>query len=42
MAIIDTHLHLVYRDPLRYPWIKDVPALQQDFSIDRYRVEERR
>ena len=39
MAIIDTHLHLVYRDLLRYPWIKDVPALQQDFSIDRYRVE---
>jgi predicted TIM-barrel fold metal-dependent hydrolase len=39
VAIIDTHLHLVYRDVLRYPWIKDVPALQQDFSAERYRTE---
>jgi predicted TIM-barrel fold metal-dependent hydrolase len=39
VTIIDTHLHLIYRDILRYPWIKDVPALQQDFSIARYRTE---
>ena len=36
MTIIDTHLHLIYREVLRYPWIKDVPPLQQDFSIERY------
>ena len=34
MTIIDTHLHLIYRDKLNYPWIKDVPPLQQDFTID--------
>ena len=39
VEIIDTHLHLIYRDVLRYPWIKDVPALQQDFSAERYRTE---
>ena len=39
VEIIDTHLHLIYRDVLRYPWIGEVPALQQDFSAERYRTE---
>ena len=41
-AFIDTHLHLVYRDRLSYPWIDDVPALNQNFSIERYQTEARR
>jgi predicted TIM-barrel fold metal-dependent hydrolase len=39
VTIIDTHLHLVYRDALHYPWIDGVPALQHDFSIELYRRE---
>ncbi|UJW74777.1 amidohydrolase family protein [Rhizobium sp. SL42] len=40
--IIDTHLHLIYRDWLRYPWLKDVPALDADFTYERYAREARR
>jgi predicted TIM-barrel fold metal-dependent hydrolase len=39
VTIIDTHLHLVYRDGLRYPWIDGAPYLQQDFPMERYRAE---
>jgi predicted TIM-barrel fold metal-dependent hydrolase len=39
VTIIDTHLHLVYRGALRYPWIANAPYLQQDFSIERYSAE---
>jgi predicted TIM-barrel fold metal-dependent hydrolase len=39
---IDTHLHLVYRDRLNYPWLSDVPPLNQDFSLARYQTEARR
>jgi predicted TIM-barrel fold metal-dependent hydrolase len=39
VTIIDTHLHLIYREILNYPWLKDVPPLQQDFSLERYRTE---
>jgi predicted TIM-barrel fold metal-dependent hydrolase len=39
VTIIDTHLHLVYRSALRYPWIESAPYLQQDFSIERYSAE---
>jgi predicted TIM-barrel fold metal-dependent hydrolase len=39
VTIIDTHLHLVYRDILRYPWIEGAPPLQQEFPIERYRAE---
>jgi predicted TIM-barrel fold metal-dependent hydrolase len=42
VTIIDTHLHLIYRDVLRYPWINDAPALQQDFTLQRYQTEARR
>lgn len=34
----DTHLHLVNRNRLRYPWLKDVPALDRDWSYEDYEV----
>jgi hypothetical protein len=40
--IIDTHLHLIYRDRLTYPWLKDVPALDADFTWETYAREARR
>ncbi|KPF46182.1 amidohydrolase [Rhizobium sp. AAP43] len=40
--IIDTHLHLIYRDRLRYPWLQSVPALDADFTWERYSREARR
>lgn len=36
---IDTHLHLVYRDRLSYPWLSGAPALNQDFPLPRYQTE---
>ncbi len=38
-AIIDTHLHLVYRDRLSYPWLAGVPALDRDAHYGRYAAE---
>ena len=40
--IIDTHLHLIYRDRLSYPWLKTVAALDRDFPYERYQAEARR
>lgn len=40
--IIDTHLHLVYRDRLSYPWLAGVPALDRDFHYATYAAEARR
>jgi predicted TIM-barrel fold metal-dependent hydrolase len=40
--IVDTHLHLIDRKTLRYPWLKGVPALDRDFSHDEYATEARR
>ena len=34
--IIDTHLHLIYRDRLRYPWLAGVAALNRDFAYETY------
>ena len=42
MPIIDTHLHLVYRDRLSYPWLADVPPLNRDFPYETYAAEARR
>jgi predicted TIM-barrel fold metal-dependent hydrolase len=39
IPIIDTHLHLVYRDRLSYPWLGDVPPLNHDFTLDTYRPQ---
>jgi predicted TIM-barrel fold metal-dependent hydrolase len=40
--IIDTHLHLIDRSALRYPWLAGVPALNRDFSYEDYATEARR
>jgi len=36
IPIIDTHLHLVYRDRFSYPWLGDVPPLDRDFTLETY------
>jgi predicted TIM-barrel fold metal-dependent hydrolase len=41
-AIIDTHLHLIYRERLSYPWLASVAALDRDFPYERYQAEARR
>jgi predicted TIM-barrel fold metal-dependent hydrolase len=42
MRIVDTHLHLIYRDRLRYPWLAGFAPLNRDFSYEAYAVEARR
>lgn len=39
MKIIDTHLHLVYRDRFSYPWLAGVPPLDRDFPLAEYRAQ---
>ncbi|RBP05685.1 putative TIM-barrel fold metal-dependent hydrolase [Roseiarcus fermentans] len=41
-TIIDTHLHLIYRDRLSYPWLGAVAALDRDARYERYAEEARR
>lgn len=36
MRIIDTHLHLVYKDRFSYPWLKDAPALDHQVTAGDY------
>jgi predicted TIM-barrel fold metal-dependent hydrolase len=37
MEFLDTHQHLIYRDPLRYSWTDDIPALaQRSFTLKDY------
>ncbi len=38
-SILDTHLHLIDRGALNYPWLADVPALNRDFLLERYQAE---
>src|SRR5271155_2856929 len=40
--IVDTHLHLIYRDRLRYPWLAGFASLNHDFSYETYAAEARR
>ena len=40
--IVDTHLHLIYRDRLSYPWLAGVPSLDADFTQETYAREARR
>ncbi len=40
--IFDTHLHLVDRARLTYPWLGGVPALNRDWSYDDYEATARR
>ncbi|MDX3924663.1 MAG: amidohydrolase [Shinella sp.] len=37
--IIDTHLHLIDRSVLSYPWLSGVPALNRDFLYSAYAAE---
>jgi len=37
--IIDTHLHLIYQDRLRYPWLAGEPKLNRDFPLAEYLAE---
>lgn len=41
MRMIDTHLHLVYPERLRYPWLDSVPALKRRWSLEDYLSEAR-
>lgn len=40
--IIDTHLHLINKSVLRYPWLAAAPALDRDFLYETYAQEARR
>lgn len=40
--IFDTHLHLIDRSRLSYPWLSGLPALDRDWSYDDYAVVARR
>ena len=40
--IIDTHLHLIDRSALSYPWLADVPALDHDYLYETYRLQAQR
>jgi predicted TIM-barrel fold metal-dependent hydrolase len=37
--LFDTHLHLIYRDRLTYPWLGGVAPLNHDFPIELYLKE---
>ena len=36
---IDTHLHLIDKSALSYPWLTSAPALDRDFLYETYQVE---
>ncbi|MFV0409481.1 MAG: amidohydrolase family protein [Paracoccus sp. (in: a-proteobacteria)] len=38
-AILDTHLHLVDRSRISYPWIEGAGALERNWSLDDYAPE---
>jgi predicted TIM-barrel fold metal-dependent hydrolase len=40
--IVDTHLHVIDRTALSYPWLASVPPLDRDFSYDAYAAEAKR
>ncbi|MFH5776353.1 amidohydrolase family protein [Paracoccus sp. NGMCC 1.201697] len=40
--IFDTHLHLVDRDRLSYPWLAEAPALDRDWTYAEYEATARR
>lgn len=37
--IVDTHLHLIYRGRLSYPWLAGAPSLDADFTQEIYARE---
>ncbi len=40
--LIDTHVHLIYRKKLNYPWLAQVPALDRDATYEQYASTARR
>ncbi|MET1412150.1 amidohydrolase [Roseibium sp. HPY-6] len=34
--LFDTHLHLIYKDRLKYPWLNDFDTLNRDSHFDAY------
>lgn len=40
--IFDTHLHLIYREQLRYPWLKTNKALRRNATYEQYHQVARR
>ena len=40
--LVDTHLHIIDRTTLSYPWLSGVPALDRDFSCADYERDARR
>jgi predicted TIM-barrel fold metal-dependent hydrolase len=36
LPIIDTHLHLVYKDRFSYPWLANVPAIDRQWTAESY------
>lgn len=41
MRILDTHLHLVYRDRFRYPWLVGASAINRAWTVEDYMSEAR-
>lgn len=39
MRIIDTHLHLIYKDRFTYPWLDGEPALNRQWTAEDYFAE---
>lgn len=39
MRILDTHLHLVYKDRFSYPWLDGAPAINRQWDVDTYFAE---
>ena len=42
MRIIDTHLHLVYKDRFTYPWLDGAPAINRQWTAQAYFAEAER
>ncbi len=40
--IVDTHLHLIDRSALSYPWLAGEPALNRDHSYEEYALQAKR
>ena len=41
MRIVDTHLHLVYKDRFAYPWLSAAPPLDQEWTAEDYFAQAR-
>jgi predicted TIM-barrel fold metal-dependent hydrolase len=39
MTIIDTHLHLIYKDRFDYPWLASAQAINQQWTAEAYFAE---